>query len=158
MYEPTAPSVPWVSSAQINASRQPMPRSGSWASNTRRPANTIGMVVEQPRPAGARDKLQWYCAKDDRLVHEAEFDLQNIEVDLKRIMEEFWSNEDLRRCACGAGIVEPCRDRRDLSRSGAEQREQFAAVLEELSADGGLERETVIHLRKVLSAAVPPRT
>ena len=75
--------------------------------NPKRPAGTIGLVVEQPRPEGAVDKLQWYCAKDDQLVHEAEFDLQNIEVDLKRIMEEFWSNEDLRRCACGEVVQKP---------------------------------------------------
>jgi len=72
----------------------------------RRPANTIGMVVEQPRPAGARDKLQWYCADCRHLVHEAGFALDNIEVDLKRIMQEFWADENMRRCKCGA-VVEP---------------------------------------------------
>ena len=28
-------------------------------------------------------------------------------VDLKRIMQEFWSNEALRRCSCGAIVKQP---------------------------------------------------
>lgn len=73
----------------------------------RRPANTIGLVVEQPRPEGAKDKLQWYSDDTHELVYEAEFDLENIEVDLKRIMNEFWSNEDLRRCKSTGSIIAP---------------------------------------------------
>ena len=73
----------------------------------RRPANTVGLVVEHPRPAGAKDKLQWYSDDTHELVYEAEFDLENIEVDLKRIMDEFWSNEDLRRCKSTGSIISP---------------------------------------------------
>ncbi len=60
----------------------------------RRPKNTVGLVVELPRPDGATDKLQWYDDDTAELVYEAEFRLENIEVDLKRIMEEFWSNDE----------------------------------------------------------------
>jgi 3-hydroxyanthranilate 3,4-dioxygenase len=64
--------------------------------NPKRPAGTIGLVVEQPRPAGVKDKLQFYSDDTHDLLYEAEFELENIEVDLKRIMNEFWSNEQLR--------------------------------------------------------------
>lgn len=75
--------------------------------NPKRPAGTIGLVVEQKRPEGVKDKLQWYSDDTHELVYEAEFDLQNIEVDLKRIMTEFWSNEDLRRCPSTGSIITP---------------------------------------------------
>ena len=73
----------------------------------RRPAGTIGLVVEQPRPAGARDKLQWYSDDTHELVYEAEFELDNIETDLKRIMDEFWSNEALRTCKSTGSVISP---------------------------------------------------
>jgi 3-hydroxyanthranilate 3,4-dioxygenase len=73
----------------------------------RRPANTIGMVVEQPRPEETTDKLRWYCESCGKLVYEAEFLLANIEIDLKRIMDTFWSDEKLRRCRCGAVVQRP---------------------------------------------------
>lgn len=63
----------------------------------KRPAGTIGVVVEQKRPAGVKDKLQWYNEDTNDLLYEREFTLENIAVDLKKIMEEFWSNDDLRR-------------------------------------------------------------
>jgi 3-hydroxyanthranilate 3,4-dioxygenase len=72
-----------------------------------RPANTIGLVVEQPRPEGVKDKLQWYSDDTHELVHEAEFTLENIETDLKRIMGEFWSNEELRTCKSTGSVVSP---------------------------------------------------
>jgi 3-hydroxyanthranilate 3,4-dioxygenase len=73
----------------------------------RRAAGTLGLVIEQKRPPGARDKLQWYSDDTHELVYEAEFDLENIETDLKRIMSEFWSNEKLRRCPSTGSIVTP---------------------------------------------------
>ena len=75
--------------------------------NPKRPAGTIGLVVEQPRPAGAKDKLQWYSDDTHELVHEAEFSLENIETDLKRIMEEFWSNEELRTNKKTGSVISP---------------------------------------------------
>lgn len=73
----------------------------------RRPANTVGVVVEQTRAPGMIDKLQFYSDDTHELVYEAEFKLENIAVDLKRIMEEFWSNEDLRRCPSTGSIIAP---------------------------------------------------
>lgn len=75
--------------------------------NPKRPAGTVGLVVEQERPEGAKDKLQWYADDTNELVYEAEFTLENIEVDLKRIMAEFWSNEELRTNKSTGSIISP---------------------------------------------------
>ena len=64
-----------------------------------RPDNTIGLIVEFPRPKGTVDKLVWYCPDDIHLVHEAEFRLEHIDEDLHRVMDEFWNGpEEIRTC------------------------------------------------------------
>ena len=75
-----------------------------------RPADTIGLVVEQPRPEGVKDKLQWYSDDTHELVHEAEFTLENIEVDLKRIMAEFWADESLRTNKSTGSVIQPPKE------------------------------------------------
>jgi len=72
-----------------------------------RSADTIGLVIEQPRREGVKDKLQWYSDDTHELVHEAEFTLKNIEQDLKRIMDAFWSNEELRTCKSTGSVISP---------------------------------------------------
>jgi len=71
-----------------------------------RPANTVGLIVEFPRPEGTEDKLQWYCPECDRLVHEASWRLKKIDEDLKVIMENFWEGPEGRRTCdhCGAVV------------------------------------------------------
>jgi 3-hydroxyanthranilate 3,4-dioxygenase len=61
-----------------------------------RPAGTIGLVIEQKRPDGVKDKLQWYAEDTHDLLWEAEFTLENVETDLNRIMDTFWGDESLR--------------------------------------------------------------
>jgi len=72
-----------------------------------RPANTVGLVIEHARKEGMIDKLQWYSDDTHELVHEAEFTLENIDDDLKRIMGEFWSNDELRTCKSTGSIISP---------------------------------------------------
>ncbi len=78
-----------------------------------RPAGTVGLIVEFPRPAGQLDGLRWYCPRCDALVHEATWRLKKIDEDLKIIMEDFWGGPAERRTcrACGhvierAGAIE----------------------------------------------------
>ena len=59
-----------------------------------RPAGTIGLIVEFPRPEGSVDGLRWYCNNDTHLVHEAEFRLEHIDQDLHRVMDEFWNGPE----------------------------------------------------------------
>lgn len=68
-----------------------------------RGANTIGMVVEMPRPEGALDAFEWYCPNCHHRIHRAEVKLKSIVKDLPPLFEQFYSNEELRRCRrCGS--------------------------------------------------------
>jgi 3-hydroxyanthranilate 3,4-dioxygenase len=67
-----------------------------------RPANTVGLVVEQARPAGANDHMRWYCRSCGAVVHDAEFYCVDLGKQLKPVIERFNSDEKLRTCkACG---------------------------------------------------------
>lgn len=55
----------------------------------RRGPNTVGLVIEYPRPAGVKDKLQWYSEDDHSLIYEEEFTLANIETDLPKIFDRY---------------------------------------------------------------------
>jgi 3-hydroxyanthranilate 3,4-dioxygenase len=71
-----------------------------------RPKDTVGLVIEQKRPEGSKDRLRWYCESCGEQVHEAFFTLENIAEDLKRIMKHFWGDDELRTCACGVKVEE----------------------------------------------------
>ena len=71
-----------------------------------RPAGTVGLVVEQKRPEGAKDTLRWYSEDTNEVVHEADFTLENVETDLKLIMDEFWANEELRTCKSTGSVIQ----------------------------------------------------
>jgi 3-hydroxyanthranilate 3,4-dioxygenase len=63
---------------------------------------TIGLVVEIPRPEGAKDGFEWYCGNCYHLVHRAEVLLKSIVTDLPPLFERFYQNEKLRVCPnCG---------------------------------------------------------
>ena len=67
-----------------------------------RPANTVGLVIEQRRPETANDHLRWFCKKCGAVVHDAEFHLVDLGKQLKPIIEQFRTNEKLRTCKeCG---------------------------------------------------------
>jgi 3-hydroxyanthranilate 3,4-dioxygenase len=67
-----------------------------------RPADTIGVVIEVPRPAGALDAFEWYCPNCHQLVYRAELRLESIVKDLPPVFEKFYGNEELRKCKhCG---------------------------------------------------------
>ena len=66
-----------------------------------RPVDTIGLIVEFPRPAGTKDALRWYCPDDIHLVHEAEFRMKHIDQDLHDIMDQFWN---------GPAAIRTCRE------------------------------------------------
>lgn len=68
-----------------------------------RPAGSLGVVVEMPRPEGAVDAFEWYCQNCHQLVHRAEVRLKSIVRDLPPVFEQFYGNEGLRKCKhCGA--------------------------------------------------------
>ncbi len=72
-----------------------------------RKANTVGLVVEYPRAEGVKDALQWYCEQCNHQLHNAPFELKDIESDMPHIFDKFYGNLDLRTCdACGH-VMEP---------------------------------------------------
>lgn len=70
-----------------------------------RPSNTVGLIVEFPRPRGQKDGLRWYCPECDHLVHEAKWRLKKIDEDLKVIMHAFWGGPEKRRTCKNCGYV-----------------------------------------------------
>lgn len=73
-----------------------------------RPAGTVGLVIERQRKAGERDHLRWYCEQCGEILHDADFQLEDLGKQLKPIINEFYENEPLRTCAsCGAVMEVP---------------------------------------------------
>ncbi|KAG6003416.1 3-hydroxyanthranilic acid dioxygenase [Claviceps maximensis] len=70
-------------------------------------ANTIGLVLEQRRPAGSLDRLRWYCASCPRdsspvIVHEESFHCIDLGYQVKDAVEAFKNDLEKRRCGtCG---------------------------------------------------------
>ena len=71
-----------------------------------RQADTIGLVIEMPRPEGAPDAFEWYCPNCHNLVHRAEVRLKSIVRDLPPIFEKFYGSEEALRCK-NCGTVHP---------------------------------------------------
>ncbi|OIQ37280.1 MAG: 3-hydroxyanthranilate 3,4-dioxygenase [Bacteroidetes bacterium MedPE-SWsnd-G1] len=72
-----------------------------------RSANTVGLVIEYPRPEGVQDGLHWYCENCDAKLHEEPFTLDNIETDMPVIFDSYYGNEAKRTCKeCGT-IMQP---------------------------------------------------
>ena len=75
-------------------------------------ANTVGIVLEQPRPADSVDTLRWYCQNCGEIVHEASFHCTDLGTQIKEAVE---GDEAKRKCKnCGEmadtvprGVVQP---------------------------------------------------
>jgi 3-hydroxyanthranilate 3,4-dioxygenase len=66
-----------------------------------RPANTVGLVVEQPRAASGHHHLRWYCPACGAIVYDAEFPPEDFSKQLKELIQKFNASEELRTCkAC----------------------------------------------------------
>lgn len=65
-------------------------------------ADTIGLVVEQDRPAGLNDKVRWYCRNCQQKVYEIEFYLTDLGTQIKEGIMKFDSDKSNRICGnCG---------------------------------------------------------
>ena len=64
--------------------------------------NTVGVVIEQPRPGESVDRLQWYCQNCSELVHEASFHCKDLGTQIKAAVNDFKDDEHARKCKnCG---------------------------------------------------------
>ncbi len=70
--------------------------------------DTVGLVIEVPRPEGSLDAFEWYCPNCHQLVHRAEVRLQSLVKDLPPIFEKFYGSEANRTCE-HCGTVHPGR-------------------------------------------------
>jgi len=73
-----------------------------------RGANTVGLVIEMPRPDDSVDAFEWYCPNCHNLVYRAEVRLKSIVKDLPPLFDKFYGSEELRRCKT-CGTVHPGR-------------------------------------------------
>lgn len=73
----------------------------------RRPANSVGLVMEINRPAGINDGFQWYCENCGNFLYEAKVPVKDIVKDLPVVMDKFYSNLELRTCKKCGSVFEP---------------------------------------------------
>ena len=65
-------------------------------------ADTVGVVLEQPRPEDSFDRLRWYCQSCSEMVHEASFHCTDLGSQIALHVKAFAANEKLRKCkSCG---------------------------------------------------------
>lgn len=84
-------------------------------------ANTVGLVIEQPRPEGALDKLRWYCQGCGEVVHEDAFACTDLGSQIKDAVNAFGARAaELRTCAgCGQVCsVSPSEEAMEAMRTG----------------------------------------
>lgn len=73
-----------------------------------RKANTVGLVIEYKREPEMKDALEWYCESCHKPLYREEFLLENIEMDLKRIFDTFYTDSEKTTCnSCGAQMQAP---------------------------------------------------
>lgn len=66
-------------------------------------ADTVGVVIEQPRPEGSVDRLRWYCQDCGEKVYEAGFHCTDLGTQIKEAVNAFKADEEKRKCGkCGA--------------------------------------------------------
>ncbi|KAF2718007.1 3-HAO-domain-containing protein [Polychaeton citri CBS 116435] len=64
--------------------------------------NTVGVVIEQPRPAESLDRLRWYCQSCGDKVHEAAFHCTDLGTQIKTAVNAFRDDHEARTCKkCG---------------------------------------------------------
>ena len=64
---------------------------------------SLGLVVESPRPPGAKDAFDWYCMNCTALVHRVEAAGVDLVRDLPPLFAAFYANQAQRTCRhCGA--------------------------------------------------------
>ncbi|TKA66945.1 3-hydroxyanthranilate 3,4-dioxygenase [Cryomyces minteri] len=65
-------------------------------------ADTVGIVLEQPRPEGSMDRLRWYCQNCGDKVHEAAFHCTDLATQIKDAVNAFKEDTEARTCRnCG---------------------------------------------------------
>ena len=75
----------------------------------RRPANSVGLVIERQRREGEQDGFQWYCENCGHKLHEEFLPVTNLETQLPPIFERFY-NQHATCKNCGTAYPNPTKD------------------------------------------------
>jgi 3-hydroxyanthranilate 3,4-dioxygenase len=76
----------------------------------RRPAGTIGLVLERPRKPDELDAIAWFCPSCAEKLHEARFWCDDIEQVLGKVVQAFNADLTLRTCKqCGTVLPDPTK-------------------------------------------------
>lgn len=68
----------------------------------RRPAGTVGLVIERRRSSDELDGLAWYCESCGEKLYEERFHLHDIETQFPPVFDRFYNNAEHSTCnACG---------------------------------------------------------
>jgi 3-hydroxyanthranilate 3,4-dioxygenase len=74
----------------------------------RRPAHTVGLVIERTRGPGEQDGFQWYCENCGHKLYEEFAEITNIETQLLPIFDRFFGNTANMKCTrCGTVMEKP---------------------------------------------------
>jgi 3-hydroxyanthranilate 3,4-dioxygenase len=74
----------------------------------RRPANTIGLVIERYRNTSEKDGFMWFCENCGHKLHEEFAEITDIVTQLPPIMNRFFSDDKLCTCTqCGTKMQKP---------------------------------------------------
>jgi 3-hydroxyanthranilate 3,4-dioxygenase len=80
----------------------------------RRPAGSVGLVVERRRDPEELDGFSWYCERCGNRLYLERVPVRNIEKELPAIFERFYASEKLRTCSvCGAVLEAPADRHRE---------------------------------------------
>lgn len=65
-------------------------------------ADTVGIVIEQPRPEKSFDRLRWYCKNCGNKVNEESFHCTDLGTQIKAAVNAFKADTEKRTCKnCG---------------------------------------------------------
>lgn len=78
----------------------------------RRPAGTLGLVIERPRADEELDGIVWFCDACGKQLHRVDILCRDIGSELKIALDAFNADRQLRTCShCGALLPDPTQAR-----------------------------------------------
>ncbi len=73
-----------------------------------RSEGSIGLVIERYRTFNEEDGFMWFCENCGNKLYEEKFVLTDIASQLPKVMETFYSSEELKTCSnCGTKMNNP---------------------------------------------------
>jgi 3-hydroxyanthranilate 3,4-dioxygenase len=75
--------------------------------NPKRPANTIGLVMERKRRDGEKDGLMWFCEKCNTKLYDEYFTLTDIQSQFQAVFSKFYNSAELRACKKCGHVMQP---------------------------------------------------